>query len=87
MRGIRKVFGGTAALAGVDFSVDAGEIHGLLGENGAGKSTLIKVLAGADPADGGRSRSAASRPNPLTPSSSRAAGVSFIHQDLGLSPS
>ena len=47
MRGIRKAFGATQALDGVDLSVAAGEICGLVGQNGAGKSTLMAILAGA----------------------------------------
>ena len=41
---IRKRFGATTALDGVDFEVLAGEIHALVGENGAGKSTLVRIL-------------------------------------------
>ena len=44
MRGICKEFPGVKALQNVDFSLNKGEIHALMGENGAGKSTLMRVL-------------------------------------------
>jgi len=53
MRGIRKSFGATVALAGVDLAVEPGEVLALVGENGAGKSTLMKVLSGAHAPDAG----------------------------------
>ena len=48
MRHIDKNFPGVVALADVDFTLRAGEIHALLGESGAGKATLIKVLTGVE---------------------------------------
>ena len=53
LQGIRKSFGGVRALENVDFELQAGEIHALLGENGAGKTTLIKVLGGIHLPDAG----------------------------------
>ena len=53
MKRIDKSFPGVHALKEVDFILEAGQIHVLLGENGAGKSTLIKILAGIYQADRG----------------------------------
>ncbi|GHF59630.1 ABC transporter ATP-binding protein [Streptomyces mashuensis] len=54
--GLRKSFGRTTALAGLDLEVATGEVHGFLGPNGAGKSTTIRVLLGLLRADGGSAR-------------------------------
>ncbi|MFG2284468.1 ATP-binding cassette domain-containing protein [Streptomyces sp. NPDC048595] len=54
--GLRKSFGRTRALDGLDLGVEAGEVHGFLGPNGAGKSTTIRVLLGLLRADGGSAR-------------------------------
>jgi len=51
-RGLRKAFGPTIALDGVDFLVDEGRIHGLIGLNGAGKTTLLNAVLGLTPCDG-----------------------------------
>ncbi|GAA5049224.1 ABC transporter ATP-binding protein [Nocardia callitridis] len=54
IHGLRKTFGHTTALDGLDLAVDDGEIHGFLGPNGAGKSTTIRVLLGILRASAGR---------------------------------
>ncbi len=53
LRGIRKSYGTTEALRGVDLDLAPGEILGLVGDNAAGKSTLSKVLSGAVVPDDG----------------------------------
>ena len=52
-RGLRKRFGGTVAVNGIDLEVRRGECFGLLGPNGAGKTTTIEILEGLQPRDGG----------------------------------
>jgi ABC-2 type transport system ATP-binding protein len=54
--GLRKSFGKTVALDGLDLTVAAGEVHGFLGPNGAGKTTTIRVLLGLLRSDGGTAR-------------------------------
>jgi ribose transport system ATP-binding protein len=86
MQGIRKAFGATQALDGVELSVDPGEICGLVGQNGAGKSTLMAVLSGALEPDAG-SMTIDGRPYaPRTPIEARRAGVAMIYQELSLAP-
>lgn len=77
---VSKRFTGTLALDAVDFDVQPGEVHALLGENGAGKSTLIKVLAGVHRADGGTISVHGRVVDPTT----EKLPITFIHQDLGL---
>ena len=52
--GLRKGFGEVTALAGVDLTVETGEVHGLLGPNCAGKSTLLRILFGLVAPDDGQ---------------------------------
>jgi ABC-2 type transport system ATP-binding protein len=54
--GLRKNFGSTTALDGLDLTVHEGEVHGFLGPNGAGKSTTIRILLGLLTSDGGTVR-------------------------------
>lgn len=85
IRNLTKVYGGTAALSGLDLTDGVGEIHALLGENGAGKSTLVRILAAVEHEDGGSITFAGETlPIGRTPRSMSDRGVVFIHQDLGL---
>jgi ribose transport system ATP-binding protein len=85
-RNLSKTFGGASpALDGVSFEVQAGEIHGLVGQNGSGKSTLIKILAGYHvPDPGGQIRLGGDPVASGSPAASESAGLRFVHQDLGL---
>jgi ribose transport system ATP-binding protein len=86
MRGIRKAFRATTALAGVDLAVAGGEICGLIGQNGAGKSTLMGILAGALAPDGGEMAIDGRPYAPRSPIEARRAGVAMIYQELSLAP-
>jgi ABC-type sugar transport system ATPase subunit len=86
MRDLRKAFAGVHALRGVDLEVQAGEIHGLVGENGAGKSTLMRILSGALPADSGEIIWQGRPVRFPSPQAALAAGVAMIHQELSLVP-
>ena len=86
MDGVRKSFGATRALDGVDFAVRAGEVHALIGENGAGKSTLMKVLSGVYGADGGTMQIDGRGYEPANPLDARQQGVAMIYQELAIAP-
>ena len=83
--GLTKDFGGQRALDAVDIAVEPGEIHALVGHNGSGKSTLVKILAGYHQPEQGAHATVTGADFPLgSPAAARAAGLRFVHQDLGL---
>ncbi|MGL4649443.1 MAG: sugar ABC transporter ATP-binding protein, partial [Caldilineaceae bacterium] len=86
MRGISKSFPGVHALREVDFTLQAGEIHALMGENGAGKSTLIKVLTGVERPDVGTVRLDGVEIHPSSPHSAQMLGISTVYQEVNLCP-
>ncbi|HEV3426543.1 MAG TPA: L-arabinose ABC transporter ATP-binding protein AraG [Paraburkholderia sp.] len=83
---IGKVFPGVRALDGVSFDVNAGEVHGLMGENGAGKSTLLKILGGEYQPDSGRILMDGNEVKFADAAASIGAGVAVIHQELQYVP-
>jgi ABC-type sugar transport system ATPase subunit len=86
MRAIRKCFGETEVLRGVDFDVRAGEVHALVGENGAGKSTLMRIAAGIVRAESGVMTFKGCAYAPHSPAAALAAGIAMVHQELSLAP-
>jgi ribose transport system ATP-binding protein len=82
MKSITKRFPGVLALDNVDFSVDGGEVHALVGENGAGKSTLMKILGGAYQADEGDIFLQGERIEIHNPSDGIKAGINVVYQEL-----
>jgi ABC-type sugar transport system ATPase subunit len=85
--GITKTFGGVKALKGVDFTVNSGRVHALLGENGAGKSTLIKTISGAYVPDAGSLTIAGQTHKKFSPAEARRLGIATIYQETSLFPS
>lgn len=86
MQQIRKSFGGIEVLHGVDFTVEPGQVHALVGHNGAGKSTLMKVLGGMYPDYSGTVTIDGEAHELHTPRASLDAGVAIIYQDFALVP-
>jgi ABC-type sugar transport system ATPase subunit len=83
---LQKSYGGTKALAGVDFTLEAGSVHALLGENGAGKSTLVKILSGAIKADAGVLRFDGSARTFNGTQQAKESGIAWVAQELSLFP-
>jgi ABC-type sugar transport system ATPase subunit len=70
----------------VDFAVQTGEIHGLVGENGAGKSTLMNILNGSFQPDAGQIFLKGKQTRIYSPHDAQKLGISMVHQELKLFP-
>lgn len=86
MKNIDKSFSGTHALRGINFELELGEVHALLGENGAGKSTLIKVLGGIHQPNAGTILINGKEVKINGVSDAREHGIGVIHQEIVLVP-
>ena len=84
--GISKNFLGVHALRNVSFTLQAGEVHALMGENGAGKSTLMKIFSGVEPDFAGAMHIDGQEVRFTSVRDAEAAGVAIIHQELNLVP-
>ncbi|WP_227872061.1 sugar ABC transporter ATP-binding protein [Paenibacillus albus] len=85
MNGIDKSFAGVAALKGVDFELQGGEVHALLGANGAGKSTLMKILSGAYAGDNGTVEIDGQPLTISSPADAKKNGIHCVYQEVDTS--
>lgn len=86
LRGITKRFGASVALDSVDFTLEPGEIHALLGENGAGKSTLMNIGCGLLSPTSGQIRLGGELAAFASPREAARAGIGMVHQHFLLVP-
>ena len=86
IRGASKAYSGQLAIDKVDFDVELGEVHSLVGENGAGKSTLCKALAGAVILSSGTISIGGKELKLESPKDALDAGVVMVYQETSLVP-
>ncbi len=86
VKGLRSGYGRVPVLHGVDFSVDAGEILGVLGHNGMGKSTLLKTVMGIIPVTGGDMRYDGNDLTRMRSSERAQFGIGYVPQGRGIFP-
>jgi ribose transport system ATP-binding protein len=83
---VRRTFGRTVALDGVDLECRAGAVHTILGENGSGKSTLVKLISGVLPPQTGTVSIGGEELRPCTPGRARRLGVATVFQEVLVAP-
>ncbi|MEX1181212.1 MAG: sugar ABC transporter ATP-binding protein [Cucumibacter sp.] len=86
LQNVSKSYAGVPALRAVNLTIEAGEIHALVGENGAGKSTLIKVLAGVVAPDTAEIMIDGQPAAIDSPATAYRLGLRFIHQEFNVVP-
>jgi len=87
LKNVSKRYGGVTALEDVDFDINKGEVHCLVGENGSGKSTLVKIITGVVEPEPGAEIIIENKPvNFLTSFEAFQKGIHVVHQDLSLFP-
>ena len=87
LRKATKEFRGVPAIKNIDFTLERGEIHAIVGENGAGKSTLTKVLAGVYKLTSGEMLFDGKPMTLSAPSEALALGIAMVFQETNLVPS
>ena len=86
VEGLKKSFGGVAALRDGRFQLRPGSVHALCGGNGAGKSTFLKILMGIHKRDAGSIRRRGKEADYASPAEALAAGIAIIEQELSPIP-
>ncbi len=87
MRGITKLYGKASAVRNINFTLEKGEVHSILGENGAGKSTLTKMMAGVVHPTSGTIILDGVEVRLDTPGEAVKAGIAMVFQETSLVPS
>jgi ABC-2 type transport system ATP-binding protein len=83
-KNLKKIYGGMAAVDGIDLAVERGSIHGFLGRNGSGKTTTIKMLLGLTHPTSGEARVFGLSPEDRKEGVSIRRRIGFVSEDKGL---
>jgi ribose transport system ATP-binding protein len=84
LKNISKSFGTNQVLFGVNFTVDRGEIHAIIGENGAGKSTMMNIVDGLLMPESGEIYLEGEPAKIGSPIDAQKLGIGFVHQEIAL---